>query len=128
MASGKAVALMQGETRNGQRREKAVFRIHIHDRDGATSFVLEGRLVGLWVSELEKCWQRALAAEPRGAILVNLAGVSFVDSDGIELLTRMCRQGVRLESTGIMMNSIVEQIERRADKRTNPHLYKDGMD
>jgi anti-anti-sigma regulatory factor len=102
-----------------------VFRIHIHDRDGATSFVLEGRLVGPWVRELEKCWQRALAAEPRGSILVNLADVSFVDSDGIDLLTRMCRQGVRLESTGIMMNSIVEQIERRADK---PNLYKNGMD
>lgn len=93
-----------------------MFRIHIHNRDGATSFVLEGRLVGLWVRELENCWRRALAAEPRGTIHVNLADVSFVDSDGIDLLTRMCRQGVRLESTGIMMNSIVEQIERRADK------------
>ena len=102
-----------------------MFRIHIHDCDGATNFVLEGRLVGPWVSELENCWQRALAAAPRGSILVSLAGVSFVDSDGIELLTRMCSQGVRLESTGIMMNSIVEQIERRADK---PNLYKNGMD
>ena len=86
MASGKAVALIHGETRNGQRRETAVFRIHIHDCDGVTSFVLEGRLVGLWVSEVEKCWQRALAAKPRGSILVSLAGVSFVDSDGIDLL------------------------------------------
>ena len=89
------------------------------------SLMLEGRLVGPWVRELENSWQRALAAEPRRSILVNLANVSFVDSDGIELLTRMCRQGVRLESTGIMMNSIVEQIERRADK---PNLYKNGMD
>jgi anti-anti-sigma regulatory factor len=116
VASGKAVALIQGEIRNGHRRETAVFRIHIHDCDGVTSFMLEGRLVGPWVKELESCLHRALAAETRGAILVNLAGVSFVDSDGIELLTRMCSRGVRLESTGIMMNSIVEQIERRADK------------
>jgi ABC-type transporter Mla MlaB component len=102
-----------------------VFRIHIHDCDGATSFVVEGRLVGPWVRELEKCWQRALAAEPRGSVLVRLANVSFVDSDGIELLTRMCRHGVSLESTGIMMNSIVEQIQQRADK---PDLHKNGMD
>lgn len=122
-ASGKGIALIQGEIVTNQRREKAVFRIHIHDCDGATSFMLEGRLVGPWVNELESCLLRALAAEPGRSIIVSLANVSFVDSDGIELLTKMCRQGVRLESTGIMMNSIVEQIERRAD---NPNLYKNG--
>ena len=116
MASGKAVALIQGEIRNGQRRETAVFRIHIHDCDGVTSFMLEGRLVGPWVKELESCLHRALGAEPRRSIVVNLECVSFVDSDGIDLLTRMCSRGVRLASTGIMMNAIVEEIERKADK------------
>jgi anti-anti-sigma regulatory factor len=114
---------VQGEIVTGQRREKAVFRIHISDWDGATSFVLEGRLVGPWVKELESCLQRALAAEPRRSILVNLADVSFVDSDGIDLLTRMCRQGVRLASTGIMMNAIVEKIERKTD---NPIFRNNG--
>jgi anti-anti-sigma regulatory factor len=93
-----------------------VFRIHIHDCDGATSLMLEGRLVGPWVRELENCWQRAVGAEPRRSILVSLADLSFVDSDGIDLLTQMCRQGVRLASTGILMNAIVEQIERTAEK------------
>ena len=124
MASGKAVALIQGETRNGQRRETAVFRIHIHDCDGVTNFLLEGRLVGPWVRELENCWHRALAAETRNSIVVNLATLSFVDSEGIDLLTRMCRRGVTLASAGIMMNAIVEQIERRADK---PNLLKNGI-
>jgi hypothetical protein len=113
---GKRVALTQGEIGNGQRRGKAVFRIHIQDCDGATSFMLEGRLVGPWVKELENCWQLALAADPSTSILVNLADVSFVDSEGIDLLTRMCGQGVRLSSTGIMMNAIVQQIERRSDE------------
>ena len=93
-----------------------MFRIHINDCDGATSFILEGRLVGPWVRELERCLQRALVAEPRRSILVNLECVSFVDSDGIDLLSRMCKQGVRLASTGVMMNAIVEQIERKAHK------------
>lgn len=93
-----------------------MFRIHINDAEEATTFMLEGRLVGAWVKELESCLQGALAAEPRRSIVVNLADVSFVDADGIDLLTRMRRQGVRLASTGIMMNAIVEAIEREADK------------
>ena len=116
MGSGKAVALIQDDPGNGHRRENGMFRIHINDCDGVTSLTLEGRLVGPWVRELEVCWHGALAAEPLRSVLVNVANVSFVDSDGIELLTRMCRQGVRLESTGIMMNAIVEEIERRVDK------------
>ena len=103
----------------GHRTEKAVLRIHIDDRDGLTSLMLEGRLVGPWVRELENCWRRALGAEPRRPILVNLANVSFVDPDGIDLLTQICRQRVRLQSTGIMMNRVVEQIERKAN---NPNL------
>jgi hypothetical protein len=42
----------------GHRTEKAVLRIHIDDRDGLTSLMLEGKLVGPWVRELENCWQR----------------------------------------------------------------------
>ena len=98
-----------------------MLRIHIHRRDGATSFTLEGRLIGPWVKELEKCWQDAISAEPQSSILVNLATVSFVDSEGKELLTRMCRRGVRLASSGILMNAIVDQIEHEARKRNPLH-------
>ena len=101
-----------------------MFRIHIINKDAATSLRLEGRLVGPWVRELEDCWQRALDAEPRMSILVNLADVSFVDSDGIDLLSRMCRRGVKLASTGIMMNRVVEQIERQAH---TPNSGKNGI-
>ena len=100
-----------------------MFRIHINDAEEATTFMLEGRLVGPWVSELENCWQRAVAAEPRRSVLVNLQEVSFVDSAGIALLTRMCRHGVRLMSTGIMMNAIVEEVENKA---ANPDLGDKG--
>ena len=33
-----------------------MLRIYIHDEVPVTSFVLEGKLVGPWVKELEKCW------------------------------------------------------------------------
>jgi len=98
-----------------------MLRIHSHQRDRATSFTLEGRLIGPWVKELEKCWQDAISAEPQISILVYLATVSFVDSEGKELLTRMRRRGVRLASSGILMNAIVDEIEHEAWKRSPLH-------
>lgn len=88
-----------------------MLRITIHDHAPITCLVLEGKLVGPWVKELKKCWEGASAADPSTPMLVDLASVTFVDSDGRALLTRMRRQGVRLLSHGILIDAIVAKIE-----------------
>ena len=93
-----------------------MLKITIRNEEQATSFVVEGKLAGLWVKELEKCWEGALAAELSVAMLVNLADVTFIDCDGRELLTRMRRQGARLVSAGLMTNMILAEIEAEVKK------------
>lgn len=88
-----------------------MLRISIQNEAKVTSFVVEGKLVGLWVEELETCWKSALAADPSRAMLVNLAAVTFIDSAGRALLAGMRRQGTRLLSTGVLINAIVAEIE-----------------
>jgi hypothetical protein len=92
-----------------------MLRITIHDKPRETSFVIEGKLVGPWVKELEKCWERVLAAEPSGTMLVNLTAVTFIDYEARELLTRMRRQGVRFESAGLLMCSIIDEIDAEVE-------------
>ena len=101
-----------------------MLRITIHDKPRVTSFVIEGKLVGPWVKELEKCWQSVLAAEPSGTMLMNLTAVTFIDYEGRELLTRMRRQGVRLESAGLLTNAIVSEIDADVE-RENDHGPED---
>ena len=88
-----------------------MLRIYIHDEVPVTSFVLEGKLVGPWVKELEKSWESALASYPSRMMLVDLADVSFIDSDGRALLARMREKGARLLSTGVLINAIVAEID-----------------
>ena len=95
-----------------------MLRITINDQAGVTSFVLEGKLVGPWVKELEQCWESALAADPARSMLVNLAAVTFIDSEGRALLTRMRRQGVRLLSHGLLIDAIVAKIEAEEEPIT----------
>jgi len=87
-----------------------MLRIHIDHENENTSFVLEGKLMGLWVTELENCWQ----AEQGKSVVVNLTAVDFVDQEGLKLLRRMCKQGVRFIASGILMNATVESLEREA--------------
>ncbi|HZE68281.1 MAG TPA: STAS domain-containing protein [Pyrinomonadaceae bacterium] len=86
----------------------AVLRITTHENSNATCFVVEGKLAGPCVVELEKCWERVTAA---GEILVELSSVSFVDATGRQLLKRMHEKGTRLIGAGLLIVSIIEEIQ-----------------
>ena len=93
-----------------------MLRIYFHDEVPMTSIVLEGKLVGPWVTELEKCWYGALVANPSRTLLVDLADVSFIDDDGRALLARMRQKGARLLSSGVLINAIVAEIDAQEHK------------
>src|SRR5262245_51026123 len=101
-----------------------MLRITTYSEMQVTSFVVEGKLVGPWVKELEECWESVLVAEPSRMPLMNLTAVTFVDSDGRELLTRMRRQGSRLVSAGCLMNAIVAEIEAEVEKEEQSWAHR----
>lgn len=58
----------------------------------ATSFQLEGKLVGPWVEELRRLSEAALVGSE--AVTLDLEKVWFVDSQGIALLKDLAKQKV----------------------------------
>ena len=79
--------------------------------------VLEGRLTGPWVRELELCWRSADGTPQIHPIRVDLSSVTFIDAEGKALLTRMCREGAQLVTTGCLNKCIVEGIMRSEEKK-----------
>ena len=88
-----------------------MLRIYIHDDQPVTSFVLEGKLVGPWVKEVERCWELVFANNPDKLMLLDLADVTFIDLDGRALLSRMRRKGVKLLSHGVLIDAMIAKIE-----------------
>jgi hypothetical protein len=76
-----------------------------------TCFVVEGKLAGACVGELEKCWQAARSIEPQRSILVDLKSVTCVDAYGKQLLTRMHKEGIGFVAAGLMTKLLIEEIE-----------------
>jgi hypothetical protein len=54
---------------------------------------LEGQLIGPWVDEL----RRTCDTLPHDRLLLDLAGVSFVERRGVDLLQWLRRRGVQLQ-------------------------------
>ncbi|HET7909555.1 MAG TPA: hypothetical protein VFL19_02505 [Nitrospira sp.] len=85
-----------------------MLRITTHGSEDSTRITLEGRLVGPWIAELERCWRESTASAAGRRLIVDLTGVTFVEQEGKALLTRMYQAGAELLASGCCMKSIVE--------------------
>jgi hypothetical protein len=84
-----------------------MIRITGVNESGKQRLVLEGKLAGASVCELEKCWLKS----SQGEIEVDLTNVGFVDECGKQLLSRMHSKGIHLVSTRLMTKSLIAEIE-----------------
>lgn len=73
------------------------------------SLILEGRLAGPWVEELNGYWCTLTESQQKNAV-IDLSGVIFIDATGKALLDRLWKQGARLRATGCLTRCIVEEI------------------
>lgn len=71
-----------------------MLKIVIEPKDGVGMVRADGQMIGPWVNELRRsCEELARAGmEP----IVDLAGVSFVDSEGVDLLRALGNRGVAI--------------------------------
>jgi anti-anti-sigma regulatory factor len=63
-----------------------VLRISVEPGDKLLTLRFEGKIVGPWVEECSRVWQKIQTAPVSQKVLLDLRGVTFVDDRGIELL------------------------------------------
>jgi anti-anti-sigma regulatory factor len=71
---------------------------------------LEGQLAGAWVTELAATWSSILPCLSEKSVLVDLAGVTFIDAQGLEILNIVARQGAAIVAPGSLNQDLVEEI------------------
>ena len=76
----------------------------------STTFRLEGRLAGPWVQELERCWVSTVDMRKKHPFSVDLSAVTYVDSEGKDLLRKIHQQGAMLVASGCLTSCIVNEI------------------
>lgn len=76
----------------------------------STVLRLEGRLAGPWVQELERCWDSIVGKTTNHPLTVDLSAVTYVNSDGKDLLKKIHKQGAKLVASGCLTSCIVNEI------------------
>lgn len=85
-----------------------LIRISCHSEAAATRLVLEGKLAGACVDELDKCWQEK--PDKWSTVLIDLTSVSFIDDRGKQLLKKMHDNGAKLISCSLMSKCAIAEI------------------
>ena len=95
----------------------AVLRITTCINLEATRLIVEGKLAGACVGELEKCWRETASTKSADLILVDLSSVTFVDASGKQLLAGMHKRGTRFTAAGLLAKCLIEEIERSCTEK-----------
>ena len=74
-------------------------------------WIVEGRLVGPWVSELRTTWKKAHRSHDKRACIIDLNDVTFIDKSGERLLRAMCKKGAQLIARGLYVKHVLEQVK-----------------
>lgn len=69
------------------------------------NLIIEGRLVGAWVAELQTAVMEAGFVSTR--VSLDLSGVHFVDTRGLALLHRLFNQGVVLQAVSPFVQELL---------------------
>jgi hypothetical protein len=85
-----------------------LIRISCLSEAANTRLVLEGKLAGACVDELDKCWHEAPEKWP--SLLIDLSSVSFIDDRGKQLLKKMHDNGATLVSCSLMSKCLIAEI------------------
>ncbi|HWO35874.1 MAG TPA: hypothetical protein VNO32_44350 [Candidatus Acidoferrum sp.] len=76
-------------------------------------WILQGRLVGLWVSELRRTWKETHRTDDNLKCIVDLKEVTFVDKKGERLLKTISKQGAQFIATGVYIKHMLQQRRTR---------------
>src|ERR1051326_7347520 len=96
-----------------------MFRATVEHNGNLLTLRIEGSLSGPCLAELEQCWSQLRAGNGTHRVVVDLKEVTFVSSQGKQLLERICRAGARLHGDGLMTRALVEQITDSVGQEKN---------
>jgi hypothetical protein len=86
-----------------------VLKITRIETSAEEKWTLQGRLVGLWVSELRKCWKKTHRTDNNLKCIVDLNDVTLIDRKGERLLRTMSKEGAQFIATGIYIRHLLQQ-------------------
>jgi hypothetical protein len=88
-----------------------VLKITIMETPTERRWVVQGCLVGPWVSELRATWKRVHRSQDKRNCVIDLNDVTFIDKSGERLLRAMSKKGAQFIAGGLYVKHVLEHLK-----------------
>jgi len=109
-----------------------MLKITVQNGTKPTTLMLEGKLRGPWVVELEKEWSRLASEKGSCNLIADLSDVTFIDADGRSLLTRMLEAGTEVQAFDLLSRFVIDEIklglQEKNEEGQNAHGNRIGTE
>ena len=90
-----------------------MLRITIHEKESEMELVLEGRVVGPWVEELDRVWVETAPRLGSRKLSIDLRNVTYADSGGKRVLRSIFSQsGAELVANSLGIQDLAGDVLR----------------
>jgi anti-anti-sigma regulatory factor len=87
-----------------------MIKIEVHKSESQVMLQIEGELTGVFVPELEHCWQDIVKNRKRAVVTVDLQSLTDIDRDGRRLLRLMHQDGVNFVEARLSMLDVLDEV------------------
>jgi anti-anti-sigma regulatory factor len=103
-----------------------MLKITITETTAERRWIVQGRLVGPWVSELRTTWKKAHRAHDERACIIDLNDVTFIDKSGERLLRTISKKGAQLVAKGLYVKHVLEQLQASGKRGLSLNVNREG--
>ena len=110
--------------------EVDVLKITMTETPAERRWIVQGRLVGPWVSELRTAWKRTHGGQDERICIIDLNDVTFIDKGGERLLRALAKKGAQLIATGVYIQHVLEEVKNScmpSAERVRRNSFADRM-
>lgn len=90
-----------------------MFKISIIETHSQRRLVLEGRLVSPWTAEVESAWRMAGQQLQGRKLVIDLANVTLISSDGESVLFKLMRDGAKFSCRDVLTKHVLRKLAGR---------------
>ena len=96
-----------------------MLKISLIDSSSQCRMILEGRMIGAGVKELETLCIRLKSELKIRALVIDIKKVVLISQEGENALLRLINQGAKLGTEGMLAKCILQQLARRSKKQVS---------
>jgi hypothetical protein len=95
-----------------------MFKISIIDTPSQRTLVVEGTLVGAWVTELCTAWKHA-CNEPGGRkLVVDLRNLTTISLEGENAIFELIKEGAKFSCGNVLTNYVLKQLAMKKQRES----------